>query len=112
MKYLLIFLLSLNVFAGELDSWKQLLKEDKAVGLDIRTYPETKLNSAKGAIHLSYFDFSEKNLNKLKIDKEKTVLVFCESGGRASKAIKELNKAGYSKVINIKDWRTWNKLKN
>lgn len=112
MKILFILLFSLNIFAGDLDSWKELVKEGKAVGLDIRTYPETKLNSAKGSVHLSYFDFNEKNLNKLKIDKEKTVLVFCESGGRASKAIKDLNKAGFTKVINIKDWRTWNKIKN
>ena len=112
MRFLIIFLFSFNILAGDLESWKQLLNENKAVGLDIRTYPETKLNSAKGAVHLSFFDFNEKTLNKLKIDKDKTVLVFCESGGRASKAVKELNKAGYSKVINIKDWRTWNKLKN
>lgn len=102
--------LSLNLLADNLDDWRKMINEKKAIGLDLRTFAETKLNSAKGAKHLSYFDLNQKNIEKLKIDKNKTVLLFCESGGRASKSIDTFKKAGYSNVINIKDWRTWNKI--
>jgi rhodanese-related sulfurtransferase len=115
MKIVLSILLSLVMYisqAGDLDSWKKMLSEDKAIGLDIRSYPELKLNPAEGAVHLSYFGFSQDKIKALNMDPNKTILVFCESGGRASKALDDLKKAGFSKVINIKDWRTWNKIKN
>ena len=105
-----LILLNLSVYSNNLAEWEEMINGDKAVGLDVRTFAEVKINPAKGSKHLSYFDLNEKNINKLNIDKRKTVLLFCESGGRAGKSLDILKKAGYSKTVNIKDWRTWNKI--
>ncbi|HBW86879.1 MAG TPA: hypothetical protein DEF82_09115 [Crocinitomicaceae bacterium] len=47
-----------------------------------------------------------------KFDKKKPLLVYCAAGGRSSKAIKNLSKAGFRKVYDLEggfdDWRLIN----
>lgn len=109
---ILSLLFSFSLFADNMSDWKKMIKEQKAIGLDVRTLAETKLNAAEGSKHLSYFGISKEKIKDLNLDKEKTIMVFCESGGRAGKSVKNLKEAGFKNVINIGDWRTWNKINN
>lgn len=85
----------------------QMVSTQEAVGLDVRTPEEIENNPSPGAIHIP---ISEVEGRLGEIDKNKTILVFCESGGRASRVEKLLKDKGFTKVQNITDWRTWNKI--
>ena len=96
-----------EVPASQVAEWKKQYSQGNVVGLDVRTAVELKINPSPGAQHQSYLNltpFIEKG------DKSKTIYVFCESGGRSAKAKTKLEKAGFKNVVNITDWRTWNKI--
>lgn len=82
--------------------------KSNVIGIDVRTWAERKINSAKGSLAISRDDLKEE-LSKRKISKEQEIVVFCEAGVRAGKAKKILNDLGYKKVKNIGSWREWNK---
>lgn len=95
--------------SGESRDYAKELKAGSAVGLDVRSAKELQTNPAPGALHIPIKSLS----SRLKeLDKNKTILVFCEVGGRASIAKGLLKIKGFKEVINIKDWRTWNKITN
>lgn len=77
------------------------------IGLDVRSQGEYKSNGSSEAKNIP-IDTLASRLDEL--DKDKEILVFCESGGRASKAKKILEDNGFSQVTNIKDWRAWNQI--
>ena len=78
------------------------------IGIDVRTWPEQKLNPAPHSLAISRGDL-EKELKEKKVDKDQKMVIFCESGGRAGQALKILSKLGYKNVENIGSWREWNK---
>ena len=78
------------------------------IGIDVRSWPERKLNPAPESLAISTGDLEEELAEK-KIKKDQEIAVFCESGVRAEKAKKVLEKLGYDKVKNIGSWRDWNK---
>jgi rhodanese-related sulfurtransferase len=80
----------------------------KVIGIDVRTGLELKINASPGAVHIPLMKLQSSE--KLPRDKSKEIYVFCESGGRSAKAQKILKSLGYSKVKDVTDWRTWNKL--
>ena len=95
MKMILITLLfSFNLYAD-------------SIGIDVRSYWETKMNAAPGAIHIPMNKLNKEKLKELSKDVE--YKVFCEAGGRAEKAVKFLKTNGY-KAINFNSWREWNQL--
>lgn len=80
------------------------------IGLDVRSNRELIVNPAPGAIHISMKELDPNSIKAL--PKDKLIKIFCESGGRASRALKFLKTQGYSKLKNIGSWREWNQLKN
>lgn len=92
---------------SELAQYYEVVKEKKAVGLDVRSKQEFAKNGSQQAINIPISQLSDRIIE---VDKNKTVLVFCESGGRSLMAKKMLQMKGFKKVINIKDWRAWNKI--
>lgn len=95
MKILIALLFVVNVMAADY------------IGLDVRSAAELKANPAPGAVHITLRDVESKAGS---LDKEKTIKVFCEAGGRAGRAKKILEKLGFSQVENIGSWREWNQL--
>lgn len=89
--------------------WKRLVKTGQAVGVDVRTSFEIKMNPTINSVHIPLADIEEMTPSKVP-DKSKTLLLFCESGVRSNVALKKLRKMGYEKVIDIKNWRNWNDL--
>lgn len=111
----LVLVISYFAFAGgdlaesSIQGYQKMLAQGEAIGVDVRSSVELKLFEAKGAKHIPIGDL-EAQLTSL--DKSKTYLVFCESGGRAGAALKTMKQAGFKKVINLKDWRNWRKVRD
>jgi phage shock protein E len=94
----IVLLFSFSIFANDF------------IGLDVRTQGELIRNPAIGAIHISISDLSKTTLKRVR--KDKPIKIFCESGGRAGKALRILEANGYKNVENIGSWRDWNQLTN
>ncbi|MGE9266964.1 MAG: rhodanese-like domain-containing protein [Verrucomicrobiales bacterium] len=68
--------------------------------LDLRTPEEFKEGHLKGARNIDFLgDDFEKELAKL--DRKKTYLVHCQSGGRSSMALETFQKLGFQHLIHL-----------
>ncbi len=85
------------------------IKEDKnVVILDVRTPKEYAQEHLPNAI-LENMQEDSFNENIAKMDKSKTYLLYCKVGGRSSKALDIMKKAGFKQVFHlgggIADWK-------
>lgn len=71
-----------------------------AVLLDIRSPQEYEEGHLEGSILIPEYELMAK-AEKIIIDKEKTIIVYCNTGTRSKKAQKILNRLGYEKVYNL-----------
>lgn len=80
---------------------KMILKNDKsAILVDVRSPQEYKEKHLEGSINIPIYNIEEKSKDSIP-NKQNIVIVYCQSGGRSSKAVKILEKQGYSKLYNI-----------
>ena len=72
----------------------------EVVLLDVRTPAETAAGMIPGALHLDYraADFAEQIAQ---LDRDKTYLVYCKSGGRSARASELMNELNFGKVHNL-----------
>jgi len=94
-----------NVQAEEAD--QALKKEKQIVILDIRTPSEFKSGHLSHAKNIDFYESDfQKNLESL--DKKKTYLVHCASGGRSAKARDLMKNLGFLQIYHldggIKGW--------
>jgi rhodanese-related sulfurtransferase len=68
--------------------------------LDVRTSSEFANGHIKGAKNVPLKEFSG-NMDKLSGDKDKPVLLYCNSGSSVVTAINLLKKAGFAKINNL-----------
>ncbi len=79
--------------------------------VDVRTPEEFKEGHIKGAknIDVNIPDFKNEIA---KLDTQKPIFVYCQSGNRSTKAIKELQDLGFPKIYHlengISDWKSSN----
>ena len=80
--------------------FKEKMDTRGVVVLDVRTPEETAAGMIAGAEELDFRapDFQEK-LGKL--DRNKTYLVYCRSGGRSSSACSMMDEMGFKNVYNL-----------
>jgi rhodanese-related sulfurtransferase len=73
---------------------------NSTVVLDVRTREEYQAGHIPGSVMIDFNsdDFEEK---VAKLDKEKTYLVHCASGGRSARACKKMEKLGFKKLYNL-----------
>jgi len=71
-----------------------------ALVLDVRTAADYKKGHIKGAKNIPLSDLTS-NIENLAKDKDKPVLVYCNSGNSVMRAIRLLKKAGFEKVNNL-----------
>ena len=69
--------------------------------IDVRTSSEYATGHVKGAINIPYDEIDENT----KLDKNKTILVYCKSGKRSSIAFETLKKLGF-KVYDLGAYET------
>lgn len=74
-------------------------QEDTLV-IDLRAEAEYKKGHIKGAINIPLNSLAKK-LPDLSADKNRPVLVYCNSGNTATSAIRMLKKAGFDKINNL-----------
>ena len=81
--------------------WRGKKKVDNgAVLVDVRSMQEFNEGHLRGAIHLADYDIPAKHKLVLP-NKNQTVIVYCQNGGRSKKAYKKLKKLGYTDVYNL-----------
>mgnify|MGYP000238587086 CR=1 FL=1 len=73
---------------------------DDALVIDLRTAADYKNGHIRGAKNSPLNDFA-KNIDTYSGYKDKEVLVYCNSGNTAIRAIKALKKAGFEKINNL-----------
>lgn len=73
-----------------------------AVLLDVRTQEEVSKGEIPGAVNIDFnsADFTQK---VAALDKTKTYFVYCAKGGRSSKAVEQMNLAGFKTLYNLED---------
>ena len=75
----------------EMSSLDKILKENNYIIVDVRTQEEYDTSHVKGAVNIPYDEIDE----NVELDKSKTILVYCKSGGRSSIAYNTLKELGY-----------------
>ncbi|MCK5051830.1 MAG: rhodanese-like domain-containing protein [Candidatus Cloacimonetes bacterium] len=74
--------------------------ENDLVILDIRTEDEYNNGCIEDAVNINFYDSNFKKIIKL-MDKQKTYLVYCQSGIRSKKAVELMSKMGFRKIYHM-----------
>jgi rhodanese-related sulfurtransferase len=95
------------------DQASDMIKEGNTLVLDVRDAPEVAASGkVAGALHVSrgMLEFRadpESPYHDKSFDKDKAVILYCASGGRAALAGKLLKDMGYEKVYNVGGFKDW-----
>lgn len=80
---------------------KELLKNNtKAVLLDVRSIQEYNEYHLTGAICIPYYELQQR-IQRVVTDKERLIIIYCQTGHRSDKAILLLEKLGYTNLYEI-----------
>ena len=80
--------------------FQKAIEKEGGIILDVRTPQEVISGAIENASTIDFYDQDfERKISK--IQKDKTVFVYCKSGGRSSQAAKLLVKSGQAKVVNL-----------
>lgn len=87
-----------------------LIKAHKEmVILDIRTMKEYTTGHIKKAKHIDFFENNFKT-NLEKLDRKKSYLVHCASGGRSGRSMQLFKELGFKSIYHMNDgWKGWEK---
>ncbi|MCX8020289.1 MAG: rhodanese-like domain-containing protein [Chitinophagaceae bacterium] len=89
---------------GSIDAaqFKEMLKKNNVVLIDVRTPEEFSQGHIPGARMIDYLQTEtfRKELNRL--DKNKTYLLYCRSGNRSKQAMQEMIQSGFKNVYELK----------
>lgn len=83
------------------EEFKKVLAENPDCQLvDVRTKPEFSVGTIEGAQNIDYLasDFETKIQE---LDKDKLTLIYCQAGGRSSKALSKMRKLGFKNVLEL-----------
>ena len=90
------------------EEFKELITKGNTLVIDVRTPVEFSEAHIKNAINIDYFSKSFP-VTISKLDKQKTLLVYCAAGGRSTSACSDFKKLGFKKVYNLiggyDDWK-------
>jgi rhodanese-related sulfurtransferase len=95
------------------DQAAEMIKNGNTLVLDVRDAPEVAASGKiAGAVNVSrgMLEFRadpESPYHDKNFDKDKSVIVYCASGGRAALAGKMLKELGYDKVYNVGGFKDW-----
>ena len=92
---------------------QELIANGNALVVDVRDAPEVEQSGkVAGAVHvtrgmLEFRADPESPYHDPSFDKDKTVIVYCASGGRAALSGKALKELGYGEVYNLGAFTDW-----
>ncbi len=81
-------------------TFKSLISQPNTIVLDVRTPEETAEGKIAGALEIDYHSETFKN-EISKLDKTKTYLVYCRSGGRSASTCELLSEQGFQNLHNL-----------
>jgi rhodanese-related sulfurtransferase len=92
---------------------REMIAKENTLVVDVRDAPEVeKSGKIAGAVHVSrgMLEFradSETPYHDKNFSREKTIIVYCASGGRSALSGKVLKDMGYSEVYNLGAFKDW-----
>ena len=86
---------------------KELIINNQAVLVDIRTEKEYLEKHIDGAVFFNLDDINEENALSVIGNKDTYVIVYCKSGKRSSEAYTLLKKIGYKNVYDLGAMSNW-----
>jgi len=92
---------------------REMIGKGNTLVVDVRDAPEVeKSGKIKGAVHVSrgMLEFRadpESPYHDKNFAKDKTVILYCASGGRSALAAKALKDLGYNQVYNVGAFKDW-----
>lgn len=91
------------------ETFKTKMADPNVVILDVRTPGEVASGKIDGAVEMDFYaeGFKQK---VTALDKGKTYLVYCKSGGRSGKTCSAMQDAGFKSLYNLDGgWTAWSK---
>ena len=85
------------------------LIQNGALVVDVRTPGEFAGGHIEAAVNIPY-DVIGRKIGSYATDKDRTIILYCRSGARASAAEKSLIQAGYTQVVNAVSLRKMHKI--
>ena len=95
----------------DVNAFSTLMQKENTVILDVRTPGETQRGIIEGAVEI---DILAGNFSATiqSLDKEKTYLVYCQSGKRSVTACNQMAEAGFTNLYNLLGgYGAWSKAK-
>ncbi|MDF0707873.1 rhodanese-like domain-containing protein [Flagellimonas okinawensis] len=90
------------------EEYKKAISKGKVQLVDVRTKGEFMSGHIKGAKNIDFFQGSAFDNAFSKINKEKPVYLYCQSGNRSQRAARKLVKMGFTEVYDLRGgYRTW-----
>lgn len=87
-------------FLSPANAIRLMNNDDEVLIIDIRTAADYKKGHIKGAKNMPLSDFA-KSVDGISGEKDRPVLIYCNSGNTVTRAIKLLKNAGFEKVNNL-----------
>ena len=88
LSFMLVGCMEMEKKTSELDL---IISKNNYIVIDVRTKEEYDTGHVKGSINIPYDEIT----GDTELDKDKTILLYCRSGSRSSKAYTVLKEAGY-----------------
>lgn len=89
----------------------QLINREDAVLLDVREQAEFQSGRLRGATHFPMSGL-DAGMDQLSARRERPIIVYCQAGTRGATAVRRLQQAGFTRVVNLKGglaaWREAN----
>lgn len=80
--------------------FEQAIASGKGQVVDVRTPKEYNAGHIKGAVNIHLYD-NDFNQRIDKLDKKKTVYVYCKVGGRSSEAVEIMKSKGFQHIVEL-----------
>jgi rhodanese-related sulfurtransferase len=80
---------------------EQLINDNNAVILDVRTQDEVEEGKIPNALHIDIYKGQGFVYEVDALDKSKNYYVYCRSGGRSAQACALMNQLGFEKTYNL-----------
>jgi rhodanese-related sulfurtransferase len=84
----------------EVSEFKELMTQENAVIIDVRSLSEKAEGDIPGCVTIDIYGPNFANEIE-KLDKDKTYLMFCRSGGRSGSACGFMDSKGFTNVYNL-----------
>lgn len=86
----------------EVSKYKEAIKGPKVQLVDVRTDKEYKRWHIGKAINIDFFNTVDFQKSFEKLQKDKPVYLYCQSGNRSQKAARKLIAMGFEKIYDLK----------